>query len=94
MARSLSVLTRKVINAEMKARTQSQTGNLPSALRRTIHWMIDQEQLEEDDDPTIELKSGKAKASRESGGFVRLTEEDMALHRDRAKWPLYFCRGD
>jgi hypothetical protein len=40
----------------------------------------------EDDDPTIGLKSGKAKASRETGGFMPWTEGDMALYR--AKWPL------
>ena len=32
------------------------------------------------------FESGKAKASRESGGFVPWTEEDMAMYR--AKWPL------
>jgi integrase len=35
---------------------------------------------------TIGLKSGKAKASRESGGFLPWTEEDMTIYR--AKWPL------
>jgi hypothetical protein len=39
-----------------------------------IRWMIDEGHLNEDDDPTIELKSGKAKASRESGGFLPWTE--------------------
>src|SRR6266567_6452369 len=81
-----AVLTRKVIKAEMKARTPSQAGNLLSALRGMIRWMIDEEHLEDDDDPTIGLKSGKAKASRESGGFVPWTEDDMALYR--TKWPL------
>jgi len=33
-----------------------------------IRWMIDEGHLDEDADPTIGLKSGKAKASRESGG--------------------------
>jgi integrase len=51
-----------------------------------IRWMIDEEHLEDDDDPTIGLKSGKAKASRESGGFVPWTEDDMVLYR--TKWPL------
>jgi hypothetical protein len=51
-----------------------------------IRWMIDEGHLDEDDDPTIGLKSGKATASRESGGFLPWTEEDMALYR--AKWPL------
>jgi integrase len=55
-------------------------------LRGMIRWMIDEDHLDEDDDPTIRLKSGKAKASRESGGFVPWTEEDMVLYR--AKWPL------
>ena len=81
-----AVLTRKVIKAEMKARTPSQAGNLLSALRGMIRWMIDEDHLNEDDDPTIGVRSGKAKASRESGGFVPWTEEDMAMYR--AKWPL------
>ena len=80
------MLTRKVIKEEMKARTPSQAGNLLSALRGMIRWMIDEGHLDEDDDPTIGLQSGKAKASRESGGFVPWTEEDMAMYR--AKWPL------
>jgi integrase len=81
-----AVMTRKVIKEEMKARTPSQAGNLLSALRGMIRWMIDEHHLDEDDDPTIGLRSGKAKASRESGGFLPWTEEDMALYR--AKWPL------
>jgi integrase len=81
-----AVLTRKVIKAEMKARTPSQAGNLLSALRGMIRWMIDEGHLDEDDDPTIGLKSGKAKASRETGGFLPWSENDMALYR--AKWPL------
>jgi integrase len=81
-----AVLTRKVIKAEMKARTPSQAGNLLSGLRGMIHWMIDAGHLDEDDDPTVGLKSGKAKASRETGGFLPWTEDDMALYR--AKWSL------
>lgn len=81
-----AVLTRKVIKEEMKARTPSQAGNLLSGLRGMIRWMVDAGHLDEDDDPTIGLKSGKAKASRETGGFLPWTEEDMALYR--AKWPL------
>lgn len=81
-----AVLTRKVIKAEMKARTASQAGNLLSALRGMIRWMVDEGHLEEDDDPTIGLRSGKAKAPRESGGFVPWTDDDMALYR--RKWPL------
>jgi hypothetical protein len=81
-----AVLTRKAIKAEMKARTPSQAGNLLSALRGMIRWMIDEGHLDEDDDPTIGLKSGKAKAARESGGFLPWTERDMAAYR--AKWPL------
>jgi len=81
-----AVLTRKVIKEEMKARTPSQAGNLLSALRGMIRWMIDERHLEEDDDPTIGLKSGKAKASRETGGFLPWTEDDMTLYR--ARWPL------
>lgn len=80
------MLTRKVIKAEMKARTPSQAGNLLSALRRMVRWIIDEGHLDEDDDPTIGVRSGKAKASRESGGFVPWTDEDMAIYR--AKWPL------
>jgi hypothetical protein len=63
-----AVLSRKVIKAEMKARTPVQAGNLLSALRGIIRWMVDEDHLDEDDDPTIGLKSGKARASRESGG--------------------------
>jgi integrase len=81
-----AILTRKVIKAEMKARTPSQAGNLLSALRGMIRWMIDEGHLDEDDDPTIGLRSGKAQASRESGGFVPWTEDDMSLYR--AKWPI------
>lgn len=81
-----AVLSRKVIKDEMRARTPSQAGNLLSALRGLIRWMIDEGHLDEDDNPTIGLKSGKAKASRESGGFVPWTEDDMALYR--TKWPL------
>jgi integrase len=80
------VMTRKVIKQEMKARTPSQAGNLLSGLRGMIRWMIDAGHLDGDDDPTIGLKSGKAKASRETGGFLPWTENDMALYR--AKWPL------
>ncbi|WP_456821803.1 tyrosine-type recombinase/integrase [Bradyrhizobium sp. USDA 4502] len=81
-----AVLTRKVIKAEMKARTPSQAGNLLSAVRGMIRWLIDENHLDEDDDPTIGLKSGKAKASRETGGFLPWTEDDMAKYRK--KWPL------
>jgi integrase len=80
------VLTRKVIKEEMKARTPSQAGNLLSALRGMIRWMIDDNHLDEDHDPTTGLKSGKAKASRETGGFLPWTEDDMGLYR--AKWPV------
>jgi hypothetical protein len=54
--------------------------------RGMIRWMIDAGHLDDDNDPTIGLKSGKAKASRETGGFLPWTESDMALYR--AKWPL------
>jgi hypothetical protein len=57
-----------------------------SALRGMIRWMIDEGHLDEDDDPTIGVRSGKAKASRDSGGFLPWTEDDMT--RYRAKWPL------
>ncbi|CCE09687.1 hypothetical protein BRAS3843_330055 [Bradyrhizobium sp. STM 3843] len=42
--------------------------------------------LDEDDDPTIGLKSAKARASRESGGWIPWTDQDLAAYRDR--WPL------
>jgi integrase len=48
--------------------------------------MIDEDHLDEDDDPTIGLKSGKARASRESGGWIPWSDEDMAAYRER--WPL------
>jgi hypothetical protein len=75
-----------VLREELKARTPVQAGNLLSALRHMIGWMIYEEHIEPDDDPTIGLKSGKAKASRESGGWAPWTEEDMAKYR--ARWPL------
>jgi hypothetical protein len=84
--RPFAALTRRVLREELKARTAVQAGNLLSALRHMIGWMIDEEHLEPDDDPTVGLKSGKAKASRESGGWVPWTEEDMAKYR--ARWPL------
>jgi hypothetical protein len=46
-----AVLTRNVIKAEMEARTPSQAGNLLSALRGMMRWMIDEGHLDEDDDP-------------------------------------------
>ena len=84
--RPFAALSRKVLREEMKARTPVQAGNMLSALRHLIGWMIDEEHIEPDDDPTIGLKSGKAKASRESGGWVPWTEEDMAKYR--APWSL------
>ena len=84
--RPFAALTRRVLREELKARTPVQAGNLLSALRHMIGWMIDEEHIEPDDDPTIRLKSGKAKASRESGGWAPWTEEDMAKYR--ARWPL------
>ena len=84
--RPFAALTRKVLREELKARTPVQAGNLLSALRHMIGWMIDEEHIGPDDDPTIGLKSGKAKASRESGGLLPWTEEDMAKYR--ARWPL------
>jgi integrase len=69
-----------------KRRVAAKFDQLLSALRHMIGWMIDEEHIEPDDDPTIGLKSGKAKASRESGGWVPWTEEDMAKYR--ARWPL------
>ncbi|WGR91727.1 hypothetical protein MTX26_15150 [Bradyrhizobium sp. ISRA443] len=71
---------------ELRARTPVQAGNLLSALRHTIRWMIEEERLDPEDDPTIGLKSGKAKASHESGGWVPWSEEHMAKYR--ARWPL------
>lgn len=46
----------------MKARTPVQAGNLLSALRGMIKWMIDEDHLEEDDDPTIGLRSNSTSA--------------------------------
>lgn len=47
--------------------------------------MIDEGHPDENDDPTIGLKSGVATASQETGGFMSWSE-DLALHR--AKWRL------
>src|SRR5260370_20441387 len=68
----------------MKARTPSQGGNLLSALRGMIRWMIDEGHLDEDDDPTIGLRSGKAKASRESGGGLAWSPGDT--EGSRREW--------
>jgi hypothetical protein len=61
--RSFAALTRRVLREELKARTPVQAGNLLSALRHMIGWMIDEEHIEPDEDPTIGLKSGKANPS-------------------------------
>jgi integrase len=50
-----------------------------------IRWMIDENHLDEDDDPTIGLKSGKARRAARPAALP-WTEDDMA--RYRAKWPL------
>lgn len=84
--RPFAALTRKMLREEMRARTPVQAGNLLSALRHMIGWMIEEEHLDPEDDPTIGLKSGKAKASRESGGWVPWSEAHMAKYR--ARWPL------
>lgn len=81
-----AVLSRKVIKAEMKARTPVQRPTCSRHRRPLIRRMIDDNHLDEDDDPTIGLKSGQARASRESGGWIPLTDEDLAAYRDR--WPL------
>jgi hypothetical protein len=64
-----AVLSRKVIKAEMKARTPVQAGNLLSALRGLIRWMIEEDHLDEDDDPTIDLRSARrGRAARAVAG--------------------------
>lgn len=81
------VLTRKFIRKEMEENhTIVQAGNLLSALRHFIRWMIAEEHLDEDDDPTINIKSGKSAFSKKSGGFVPWEEENMTAYRKR--WPL------
>jgi hypothetical protein len=61
-----AVLTRQVIKAEMKARTPSQAGNMLSALRGMIRWMIDDGHLDEDDDPTPDrAQDGSTNCDRE-----------------------------
>ncbi len=80
-----AVLTRKVIKAEMKARTPSQAGNLLSAMRGLIRWMIDEGHVDEDD-PTIGLRTGKAAVSRESGGFKSGPRPTWTLYR--ARWAI------
>ena len=81
-----SVLTGKAIRAELNARTPSNGGNLLSALRGMVNWMIEADHVQPQDDPTIGIKSGKARASKESGGFVPWTEEDM--ERFMEKWAV------
>jgi hypothetical protein len=68
-------------------------GNLLSALHHMIGWMLDEEHIEPDDDPTIGLKSGKAKASRESGGWVPWTEESSVKNRCSARLKRCFEPG-
>jgi hypothetical protein len=84
----IRVLTRAAIREEMKLTTPTQAGNLLAGLRHFFTFLYDEGHLNEDDfeNPTIGLKSGKSAASRESGGFVPWTEEDMAKYR--AKWAL------
>ncbi|QHP69808.1 hypothetical protein EI171_22430 [Bradyrhizobium sp. LCT2] len=78
-----SVLTGKAIRAELNARTPSNGGNLLSAIRGMVNWMIEEDHIEPCDDPTVGIKSGKARASRETGGFVPWTERDMERFTDR-----------
>ena len=68
--RPFAALTRRVLREELKARTPVQAGNLLSALRHMIGWMIDEEHIEPDDDPTIGLKSrqGESLAARAAVG--------------------------
>lgn len=77
---TLQPFTRQTLSS-----TPVQTGNLLSALRDMIKWMIDEDHLEEDDDPTIGLRSRRTRASRDTCGW-RPWNEDMA--RYRARWPL------
>jgi len=76
-----AALKGSVIRDEMTARTPTQAGNLLSALRGMIGWMVKEKYLDAHDDPTLGIRSGKAAASRESGGFVPWDEADMARYR-------------
>jgi hypothetical protein len=88
--RPFAVLTRKIINAEMKAPTPSQASNLLSALRGMIRWMIDEEHLEEDDDPTIGFWEGEGEPRErplralDRGRHDALSREVAARHRGAA----------
>jgi hypothetical protein len=81
-----AVLSRKAIRAELEARTPTQAGNLLSAIRGLVRWMIDEGHVEPEDDPTIGLRTGKTAVSRESGGFKVWGEADMDAFR--ARWEI------
>src|SRR5262245_45151212 len=48
-----------------------------------IRWMVDKKFIKANEDPTLGLKSGKALASKATGGLVPWTEEDMAAYCER-----------
>ncbi|NPV21438.1 hypothetical protein [Bradyrhizobium aeschynomenes] len=64
-----AVLTRNVIKAEMKARPPSQAGNLLSALRGLMRWMIDEGHLDEDDDPPSAFALGRRGRRERAAAF-------------------------
>jgi hypothetical protein len=70
-------LTGQDIRAELNLRTPSNGGNLLSAIRGLVNWMIEEGHLKAHEDPTIGVKSGKSRASKQTGGWVPWTEEDM-----------------
>jgi hypothetical protein len=60
-----AVLTRKVIKAEMKAGAPSRAGNLLSALRGMIRWMIDE------GPPQLGRRSDDRRSLRKGEGISR-----------------------
>jgi hypothetical protein len=81
-----ALLTRKFMREELNQRSPSQGGNLLSAMKGMVNWMIKEEMLDPEDDPTLGVKSGKRRATKVSGGFKPWTREDMQKYP--AYWPL------
>ncbi|KRQ07511.1 hypothetical protein [Bradyrhizobium manausense] len=79
-------LTGQAIRAELNVRTPSNGGNLLSTLRGMINWMIEVGHIRAHEDPTLGVKSGKSRASKQTGGWVPWTEEDM--DRYMSFWPV------
>lgn len=81
-----SVITRRMLRLELEKRTACNAGNLLTAIKGLVEWMIEEDHLRPDDNPTVGLKTGKGRACRMTEGFIPWEEEDMAAYR--TKWPV------